>query len=103
MIQEAWNYTALVNRNAQNLAGLPKNDGERHAIQKANKDRPRQKIGERAEPQKACRHAEKSGEKREHHRERALIANGEWCDGCGDQCTGGSIRTYNQREEPNIA
>ena len=39
---------ALKNRKAEDLVGLPQDYGQRHSIQKAHQDGPRQEVGERA-------------------------------------------------------
>jgi hypothetical protein len=66
-LQEARNNATLGHRKAEDLAGLAKNDRERHAIEKADENRPRQEVCERAKPEEACRHAEKSGEESERY------------------------------------
>ena len=43
-----------MDRKAEDLVGLPENDRERDAIEKADQDRPREEVRQPAETQKAC-------------------------------------------------
>ena len=52
---------------AEDLVGLAKNDRERHTIEKADENRTRQEVCERAKPEEACRNAEQSSEESERY------------------------------------
>ena len=69
---DARDDAGLDHREAEDLVGLTENDRERDAIEKADKDRPRQEVCQPAQSQEACRNAEQSGEQSEHHRKRGV-------------------------------
>lgn len=58
---------ALGHWKAENLVGLAENDRQRHTIEKADENRPRQEVCKRTQSQEACGRTKQSGEQGEHH------------------------------------
>ena len=88
-----------MDRKAEDLVGLPQNDRQRHAVEKADQDRPREEVRQHAETQKACPDADEAGEQGQRRGQGGIegrVTPRERGDGSGDHSAGCGVRPDDQ-------
>src|SRR4051812_7065540 len=98
-LEQARHDAARADIEAEELAELSKRDRQRDAVHESSEYGTRQKVGKRAEPEKAGPHADKTCKQRKRHRHCHVllrVPSGERRN-CGrDECAGCGVRAYDE-------